>query len=82
MPHVRMLRSEPNLVSIPVEEAIYCENCETVMNSHHERCGRCGSKRILRLAALIDGPPSGPDSGPALAGCIAPVLLLDVAKAA
>ncbi len=42
MRNVRMLRPEPNLVSIPVEEAIYCENCETVTNSHRERCGRCG----------------------------------------
>jgi hypothetical protein len=82
MRNVRMLRTEPNLVSIPVEQAIYCENCETVTNSHRERCGRCGSDRVLRLAALIDGPPSGPESGPAPAGCIAPVLLLDVAKAA
>jgi hypothetical protein len=82
MRNVRMLRPEANLVSIPVEEAIYCENCEMVTNSHCECCGRCGSVRVLRLIALIDGPPSGPDSGPAPAGCIAPVLLLDVAKAA
>jgi hypothetical protein len=82
MRNVRMLRPEPNLVSIPVEEAIYCENCETVTNSHRERCGRCGSDRILRLAALIDGPPSGPDSGPVLVGCIAPSLPLEVARAA
>jgi hypothetical protein len=82
MRNVRMLRPEPNLVCIPVEEAIYCENCETVTNSHSECCGRCGSARVLCLVALINGPPSAPDSGPAPAGCIAPVLLLDVAKAA
>jgi hypothetical protein len=82
MRNVRMLRPEPNLVSIPVEEAIYCENCETVTNSHRERCGRCGSERVLRLTALIDEPPSGPDSGPALVGCTAPVLQLDVVRAA
>ena len=82
MRNVRMLRPEPNLVSIPVEEAIYCENCETVTNSRRERCGRCGSERVLRLAALIDGPPSGPDSGPALVGYITPVLQLEVARSA
>ena len=82
MRNVRMLRPEPNLISIPLEQAIYCENCETVTNSHRERCGRCGSERVLRLTALIDEPPSGPDSGPALVGCIAPSLPLEVAKAA
>jgi hypothetical protein len=82
MRNVRMLRPEPNLVSIPVEQAIYCENCEMVTNSHRERCGRCGSGRVLRLAALIDGPPSGPESGPALVGCTAPALQLEVTKAA
>jgi hypothetical protein len=82
MRNVRMLRPEPNLVSIPVEQAIYCENCETVTNSRRERCGRCGSKRVLRLTALIGGPPSGPESGPALVGCTAPVLQLEVARAA
>jgi hypothetical protein len=82
MRNVRMLRPEPNLVSIPVEQAIYCENCEMVTNSHRERCGRCGSVRILRLATLIDGPPSGPESGPALVCYIAPVLQLEVARAA
>ena len=82
MRNVRMLRPEPNLVSIPVEQAIYCENCETVTNSHLERCGRCGSERVLRLVALIDGPPSGPESGPALVGYIVPHLELEVARAA
>ena len=82
MRNVRMLRPEPNLVSIPVEEAIYCENCEMVTNSHSERCGKCGSRCVLRLATLIDRPPVGPDSGPALVGCIAPVLHLEVARAA
>ena len=82
MRNVRMLRPEPNLVSIPVEQAIYCENCETVTNSHRERCGRCGSERVLRLVALIDGPPSGQESGPALVGYIVPHLELEVARAA
>jgi len=82
MRNVRMLRSEPNLVSIPVEQAIYCENCAMVSNSRHERCGKCGSVRVLRLAALIYRPPSGPDSGPAPAGCVAPALQLDVVRAA
>jgi len=82
MRNVRMLRREPNFVSIPVEKAIYCESCETVSNSSHGRCGECGSESILRLIALIDGPPSGPDSGAAPAGCIIPTLQMSEARAA
>jgi hypothetical protein len=82
MRNVSMLRPEPNLVSIPVERAVYCENCENVTNSPSERCGECGSGLVLHLATLIDQPPSGPDSGPASQGCIVPAFHLEVAKAA
>jgi hypothetical protein len=74
MRNIKMLRTEPNFVSIPVEQAIYCENCETVSNSTRRRCGVCGSEAIFSLTTLIDGPPSGPDSGPAPAGCIFPTV--------
>ncbi len=79
---VRMLRTEPNLVCIPVEQAIYCENCGNITNSASERCGKCGSGPVLRLSTLIDHPPSGPDSGPASPGCIVLAIHLEVARAA
>ena len=82
MRNVTMLRMEPNFVSIPVEQAIYSENCETVSNSTRGRCGVCGSESIFRLAALLDGPPSGPDSGPAPAGCIVPTVCYELGRAA
>jgi len=82
MRNVRMLRPEPNLVSIPIEQAIYCGKCEMVTNSRRVRCSMCGSDSARRLAILIDGPPSGPDSDPARPGPIAPVLRLEVARAA
>ena len=28
MCNVRMIRTEPGLVSIPLEKAVYCENCK------------------------------------------------------
>jgi hypothetical protein len=82
MRKVRMIRREPLLVSIPVEGAVYCENCERVSNSTNFRCGVCGSEAILSLRLLIDGPPSGPGSGPAAAGCIIPMLHFQTATAA
>jgi hypothetical protein len=81
MRNIKMLRTEPDFVSIPVEQAIFCENCQTVSNSVRRRCGVCGSESIFSLITLIDGPPSGPSSGPAPA-CIFPISHAEVARAA
>jgi hypothetical protein len=56
MRNVRMIRTEPGLVSIPLEKAVYCENCKTVSSSSGQRCGLCGSEHIVRLAPLMPGP--------------------------
>lgn len=56
MRNVLMIRREPGLVSIPVERAVYCENCETVSTSSGRRCGLCGSEHIVRLVPPIPGP--------------------------
>jgi hypothetical protein len=82
MRNVKMLITEPNFVTIPAEQAIYCENCYQVSNSKWQRCGACGSEAIFRLKTLIDGPPPGPDSGPAPACCLAPTLSSEAARAA
>ena len=56
MRNVLMIRREPGLVSIPVENAVYCENCETVSTSSGRRCGLCGSEEISRLVPPVLGP--------------------------
>jgi len=68
MRNVQMIRTEPGLVSIPVEKAVYCENCETVSTSAGRRCGLCGSEKIVRLARFIPEPWN---PGPAPAAMIA-----------
>lgn len=65
MCNVRMIRMEPGLVSIPLEKAVYCENCKSVSSSARQRCGLCGSERIIRLASLIP-EPWDPSPAPAL----------------
>jgi len=63
MRNVLMIRGEPGLVSIPVEKAVYCENCETVSSSSRTCCGVCGSERVLELVSLLGGPwEPGPGS--------------------
>jgi hypothetical protein len=66
MCNVRMIRTEPGLVSIPLERAVCCENCKMVSSSARQRCGLCGSERIARLAPLIP-EPWDPGPMPALA---------------
>ncbi len=56
MCNVRMIRTEPGLISIPLEKAVYCRNCKIVSSSARQRCGLCGSDQIARLAPLIRGP--------------------------
>jgi hypothetical protein len=66
MCNVRMIRTEPGLVSIPVEKAVYCENCKMVSSSARHRCGLCGSEQIVRLGPLLP-EPSDPTPVPSLA---------------
>ncbi len=67
MRNVLMIRKEPGLVTIPVEKAIYCEDCETISTSTWRRCGVCGSEAIVELAPLFGGPS---DPGPVPAAAI------------
>jgi len=66
MRNVVMIRREPGLVSIPVESAVYCENCETVSTSSGRRCGLCGSEDLARLVPPVQGPLN-PSPTPAVA---------------
>jgi hypothetical protein len=68
MRNVTMIRTEPGLVSVPIELAVFCENCETVSNSNTRRCGVCGSEQIIELAPLVTHPW---DPGPAPAAALA-----------
>ncbi len=56
MRNVKMIRTEPGLISIPVEKAVFCESCETVSTSAQKRCGLCGSEQIVELAPFFVGP--------------------------
>ena len=63
MRNVAMIRCEPGLVSIPLERAVYCENCWMISTSARQRCGLCGSERIAGLARVFSLPPD-PGSPP------------------
>lgn len=67
MCNVQMIRPERGLVSIPVQKAIYCENCERVSNSAWHRCGLCGSEAIVELVSVFVEPSDPNPTPPATA---------------
>jgi hypothetical protein len=72
MPKVVKIRTEPAICSIPLHQAVYCENCNTISNSRPYRVGFvavkqfCGWNRystaILTLRAELHSPSNSPYS--------------------
>jgi hypothetical protein len=60
MAKVLEIRTEPAICSIPLHQAVYCENCNTISNSRPYRCGVCGSEAVLRVEAILNRDPDPP----------------------
>ena len=60
MPKVVEIRTETAICSIPLHQAIYCENCNTISNSRPYRCGVCGSEAVLRVEPILNREPDPP----------------------
>jgi hypothetical protein len=82
MGEISILRPKRNLVSIPVNEAVYCESCSSVSNSSGGCRALCGNISVWALAELVPRPPIGPHPGSALAPRFAPTVRIELAKAA
>jgi len=82
MRKVQMIHTEPDFVSISIDVAVYCENCDTVSNSRRGRCGVCGSEAIVSLLTIINGPPNDPGPGSASPAPIVPIFAFERLRAA
>ena len=60
MAKVVEIRTEPAICSIPLHQAVYCENCNTISNSRAYRCGVCGSEAVLRVEPILNRDPDPP----------------------
>ena len=60
MARIVEIRAEPLIYSIPLAQAVFCENCVTVSNSRPDRCGVCGSEAVLRLEPILNRTPDPP----------------------
>jgi hypothetical protein len=50
----------PAICSIPLDQAVYCENCKTISNSQPYRCGVCNSEAVLRVEPILNRNPDPP----------------------
>lgn len=82
MGEISILRPKRNLVSIPVNEAVYCESCASVSNSSGGCCALCGNISVWALAELVPRPPMGPHPGSALSRRFSSTVRIELAKAA
>jgi hypothetical protein len=60
MAKVVEIRTEPAICNIPLHQAVYCENCNTISNSRLYRCGVCGSEAVLRVEPILNRDPDAP----------------------
>lgn len=51
---------QPAICSIPLVQAVYCENCKTISNSRPYRCGVCDSDAVLRVEPILNRNPEPP----------------------
>jgi hypothetical protein len=54
------LPTEQSICCIPLKHAVYCRACRTVSNSRPHECGLCGSRKVIRLEAVLSGNPDPP----------------------
>jgi len=60
MAKVIELYAETAICSIPLQQTVYCENCNTISNSRPYRCGVCGSEAVLRVEPILNRNPEPP----------------------
>jgi hypothetical protein len=54
------LPTEQSICCIPLKHAVYCRACRTVSNSRPPVCSLCGSGKVMRLEAVLNGNPNPP----------------------
>ena len=47
--------SEKGLSAVPLLNAVFCADCETITNSPHDACSVCGSHSLINLFRMVGG---------------------------
>lgn len=51
--------SEKGLSAVPLLNAVFCIDCETITNSPHDACTVCGSHSLINLFRMVGGTLRG-----------------------
>jgi nicotinate-nucleotide pyrophosphorylase len=47
--------AEKGLTAVPLLNAVFCVDCETITNSPHDACTVCGSRSLVNLFRIVGG---------------------------
>jgi|SRR5579872_6160495 hypothetical protein len=47
--------TERGLSAVPLINAVFCVDCETITNSQHDSCTVCGSHSLINLFRMVGG---------------------------
>lgn len=47
--------TEKSLKAVPLVNAVFCVDCETITNSSHDVCTVCGSHSLINLFRMVGG---------------------------
>lgn len=48
-------QTDGGLSAVPLRDAVFCADCETISNSPHEGCAICGSHSLINLFRMVGG---------------------------
>jgi hypothetical protein len=51
--------TEAGLSAVPLLNAVFCVDCETISNSPHDACSVCGSHSLISLVRMLGGTLRG-----------------------
>ncbi len=57
---------EQEMTVVPLQNAVFCVNCETISNSPHDVCEVCGSRSLVSLFRMLGGTLRGKKQPPEL----------------
>ncbi len=57
---------EQEMSVVPLQNAVFCVNCESISNSPHDVCEVCGSRSLVSLFRVLGGTLRGKNEPPEL----------------